>query len=347
MFYIHQTTCISPQQTFNEINLDVLHEAVDNKLSVMEPLYQGIPPGLLRRMGKAVKIGVGAALPLLKQPNVIAGIIIGTANGGMEESVKFLKQIIEYDEDALTPGNFVQSTSNAVASQVSLLTHNKGYNVTHVHRGLAFENAVIDAAMMVRENEETTYLLGGVDEISSYNYNLDNLEGWNKREHISNTNLYLSETCGSIIGEGAAMFIVNGEKANAVARLKAIAILNTGDEVDVKNALQNFLAAHLQPDEKIDLLLSGENGDSRLLHFYTCCESILGDNTSVARFKHLCAEYPTASAFALWLACNIIQAQHLPPHTVKMQASTRGGYKNVLVYNNHKGVQHSFMLVCK
>ena len=71
MLYIHHTTCISPQQSFGEMDIKKLNTSVNNKLHAIEPAYQGIPPGSLRRMGKAVRIGVGAALPLFK--HTVAG----------------------------------------------------------------------------------------------------------------------------------------------------------------------------------------------------------------------------------------------------------------------------------
>jgi hypothetical protein len=345
MFYIHLATCISPQQTFADIKIDDLHGSFENKLHIIEPSYSGVSPTILRRMGKAVRIGAGAAIPLLKYATALDGIIIGTANGGMEESTRFLKQIIEYGEDMLTPGNFVQSTSNATAFQISLLSSTKGYNITHIHRGLAFENAVIDAAMMISENELNTYLLGGVDEISSYNYKLDCLEGWFKEEEISNRHLYEANSPGSIAGEGAAMFLVNGKSTNAIAKLQAVTTLHSKDATEVNNKLLYFLESNLLAGEQIDLLLSGENGDNRLLHFYEDCESLAGI-AAVARFKHMCGEYPTASAYALWLACTILQTQSLPYHMVKRQYQ-KTQYRNILIYNNHKGMQHSFMLVCK
>src|SRR5271154_6915768 len=147
MFYIHHINCISPQKTFSDIDIENINAPVENKLLVVEPSYEGIPLGILRRMGKAVRIGVGAALQIVKQnPD---GIIIGTANGGMEDCIKFLNQIIDYNEGMLAPGNFVQSTTNAVASQLGLMSANKGYNITHVHRALAFENAMTDTQLML------------------------------------------------------------------------------------------------------------------------------------------------------------------------------------------------------
>ncbi|HKR03926.1 MAG TPA: beta-ketoacyl synthase chain length factor, partial [Bacteroidia bacterium] len=182
--YIHKSVCISPQHTFPEINLQEVLASADNKLTAIESKYENIPLSTLRRMGKAVRMGVGAGMNLVKDYPHLDGIIIGTANGGMEDCIKFLNQIIDYDEGTLTPKNFVQSTTNAIAAQISLTAQNTGYNITHVHRGLAFENALLDAFMLMKENPESVYLLGGGDEISTYNFNIDNLAGSYKKEII-------------------------------------------------------------------------------------------------------------------------------------------------------------------
>ncbi len=344
LFYIHHTTCISPQQTFPDVDLSVLHQPVDYKLKVIEPTYEGIPPGILRRMSKAVRIGVGAALPLLNKLPAPDGIIIGTANAGMEDCFHFLKQIVDYAEGQLTPGNFVQSTPNAIAAQLSMISRNKGYNITHVHLGLAFENAVTDAGMMLNEHPENNYLLGAVDDIATYNYTLNSLAGWFKKEAFTTDNLYELNTPGSLAGEAATMFLVNGQPANAIAQLRAIHTIHSTDETVIQQQLKTFLENHLPADEKIDLLVSGENGDNRLLKYYTTCENGLPDDVSIVRYKHLCGEYPTASALALWFSCYLLQNNSIPEHMVKQKTAGKE-YKNILVYNNYKGLQHSFMLV--
>jgi hypothetical protein len=347
MFYIHQTSFISPQQTFAAVEIDQLREAVNNKMQVIEPAYEGIPTGILRRMGKAIRIGVGAALPIVKESNkTIDGIIIGTANGGMEDCIKFLNQIIDYEEGLLTPTNFVQSTTNAIAAQIGLLSANKSYNTTHVHRGLAFENALLDAAMLLKENANANYLAGGVDEISAYNYNIDWLDGWFKKEAIAAKDLYASNTTGSIAGEGAAMFLVNNCKENATAKITGLQLLHTADKFLVADQLNKFLQKHLPAGEKIDLLLSGEDGDNRMYNYYEACEIVLDKQTTVARFKHMTGEYATVSAAALWLACTILKEQSLPTHMLKY-ASSSSNYTHILICNNYKGQQHSFILVEK
>lgn len=367
MLYIHKTTCISPQQTFppnvdmltvNGSGIDLEQEfgSVGNTLKVIEPSYESMPKNALRRMSKSVRIGVGAALPLIQQgpAPAVDGIIIGTANAGMEESIQFMKQIIDHEEGILAPGTFVQSTPNTIASQISFLSGNKGYNITHVQSGLAFENALLDAAMLLKENPLRSYLLGAADEIGAYNYNIDYLEGWYKKEPLSSKQLYEANSPGSLAGEGAAMFLVNNLQINALAKVQALKTIHSEDESFVKAQLHDFLDAFIPKGEKIDLLLTGENGDNRLLKYSLSCEAICeargqdGKDVTIARFKHMSGEYPTASAFALWLACYILENQFLPAHMIK-KASAKADtvYKHVLICNSCKGKQHSFILVSR
>lgn len=304
MFYINQTSCISPQHTSSNADRNRLFEPVDKKLNAIEPAYDDIPLGVLRRMGKAVRMGVGAALPLLHNNTMPDGIIIGTTNCGKDDCIKFLNQIVEYEEGLLTPLNFVQGTPNALAGQIGLLTRNHGYNITHLHCGLAFEFAMIDADMMLNENPLNSYLLGAVDDISTHNYYFEDKGDWYKKEEVSNKILYETNSPGSIAGEAAAMFLVNGNEEGSVAKVYAVDTLHHEDESVVKEKIQCFIKKYLPAGKKIDLLLTGENGDNRLLKYYSSCESVINDDVTVARFKHMSGEYPTATAMGLGFAAN-------------------------------------------
>jgi hypothetical protein len=344
MLYIHNTYCISAQQDLLQADIESINEVVDKKLLAIEPSYTQIPPGILRRMGKSIRMGVGAALPLMSETKDINGIIMGSANAGMDDCVKFLNQIVQYDEGQLTPGSFVQSTGNVIAGQLGLISKNKGYNITHIHLGLAFENALLDAMMQLNTNPSNAYLVGGVDEISPFHYNIETLAGAYKTAEISNKDLYESNSAGCIVGEGAAMFIVNGSADAAIAEVKAISTLHTNDKALVKQQLQLFLQKNLPPGEDVDLFISGENGDNRTLPFYNTCETLLAADTTIVRYKHITGDYATASALGLWYACEFAQNQQVPPHMFKKKTS-KTIYRNILLYNNFKGLQHSFLLI--
>jgi Beta-ketoacyl synthase, N-terminal domain len=344
MPYFHQSICISPQKSFPEKDLTEIVESKNNLLLVNEPAYPGIPAGARRRMGKSVRMAVGAALPLLENSLQPDGIIIATANGGMEDCIKFLNQILEYNEGLLTPANFVQSTSNAAAGQISLVTKNHNYNITHVHRGLAFENALIDTMMLLEENESARYLLGSTDEVSAYNYNIDSLAGWFRVKPVSNKDLFDEKDHGAIAGEGSFMTWINNIRDSASAELLAVKTIHTEDPNILLAGLNTFLSENIEAGQWPDLLLTGENGDARLLHYYNIVESSMDDSVSVARFKHLCGEYCTATSFACWLAIQIFETGEIPALLIKKPGTSKP-CRRILIYNNYRSVQHAFILV--
>ena len=344
MLFIHQYAAISAQATFPNGYIDEVFAPVENKLYAKEPLYEEIPKGSLRRMSKPVRMGIGAAMAVLKDASTPAGIIIGTANAGMDDCFRFLEQLIQYEEGPLTPGSFVQSTPNALPGQLGMMTQNHGYNVTHVHLGTAFENALIDAAMMVEENPEATYLVGAVDDISAYNHNINRLDGWYKENFPANGDFYATGVNGSIPGEGAAMFHVSGKSVGSIAGIVAIDTLHTSEPAVAGAHLARFLALHLPEGNPLDIFLSGENGDQRMLSFYMACEAELAPSTAVLRFKHLSGEFPTASSMGVWISCSIFQRQRFPQHLLKSPSACTQ-FKYILLYNTFKGVQHSFILL--
>jgi hypothetical protein len=344
MPYFHQSICISPQASFPETDLTHIRESENNLLTVIEPDYPGIPAGVKRRMGKSVRMAVGAALPLLQKYPQPDGMIIATANGGMEDCIKFLNQIIEYNEGLLTPGSFVQSTSNAAAAQIALVTKNHQYNITHVHRGLAFENALLDVAMSLKEYPDRAYLLGCTDEISAYNYNIDSLAGSFRKDPVLNSELFTTSAAGTIPGEGSFMVWMNNQREGAIGRLDAVRTLHSEDPAMVLNVLKKMLSENFVAGEMPDMILTGENGDDRLLKYYEAVESSFHNTVPVGRFKHLCGEYCTATSFACWLSFQILTEGRIPPLVLKKNASEKP-VQRILIYNNYRAAQHAFILV--
>jgi len=344
MPYFHQSVCISPQLSFPETDIGQIRESKNNLLNVVEPDYPGIPAGIKRRMGKSVRMAVGAALPLLEKYPQPDGMIIATANGGMEDCIKFLNQIIEYNEGLLTPASFVQSTSNAAAAQIALVTKNHSYNVTHVHRGLAFENALMDVVMSLKEYPDAGYLLGCTDEISAYNYNIDRLAGWFRKEPVSNRDLFTTSAPGTIPGEGSFMVWMNNQREDAIARLDDVRTVHTEDHAVVLHAFKKFMSESFADGEMPDLLLTGESGDERLLKYFDAVESVIPDTVPVARFKHLCGEYCTASSFACWLSFQILKDGNVPSILLKKNAASKP-VRRILMYNNYRGAQHAFLVI--
>jgi len=337
--YIKSSVCISARNTFGETDLSE-HSLQTEKLMAREPVYSMIAPAVLRRMGKAVRMTCGAVSKLNLENHPVNGIIIGTANGGMEDCIRFLNQIVQYDEGTLTPTNFVQSTPNAIASTIGMNHQCRGYNITHVHRGNAFENALLDAFMYLVENKNSTLLLGGIDEISDYNYNIERLGGWYKNE-IPVNGLYESKTEGSIAGEGCAAFTVSNNSESALLEIVDVSTLHSTDVDEVLQQLKQFCDKHaLNLSET--MLVSGHNGDVRNETLHYAVESHF-QQSAIIRYKHFFGEFPTMSALALWLIGQAAtNSGILPEHFYLRKSESK--IKNYLICNHYKGYQHGFIL---
>jgi len=344
--YIKDLYAISPQKThdlsFENGDWQVLNQFI---YKAIEPSYQDvIPNAQLRRMGKAVRMGIGVSLPLLGRNSKPDGIIFGTANGGLEDCIKFLNQIVEYNEGTLTPTNFVQSTPNALAGQVALLSENMGYNMTHVNGSLAFESALLDASLYFDEHktENRTVLLGAVEEISDYNYNIDRLGNRFKEELVSNEELLNSKTKGSYCGEGSTQFFLSNSPENSLAKFTAFKQSSRLSIEEVRAFIQDFLEEQNLAISDIDCLFSGRSGDAVTDSWYTEAETLFG-NKPVVYFKKSVGEYRTVSAFASYLAVRILNGQ--ASHVIENGASAEP--RTILIYNHFDAVRHSLILIQK
>ena len=99
---------------------------------------------------------------------------------------------------------------------------------------------------------------------------------------------------------------------------------------------RTLLAAHGYA--QVDLLLSGDNGDSANDE---ACRHLLvetGHRRTLGKVKHLCGEYPTASAFALGLA-----AAQLAGRVPAPEGATRP--RSILIYNRFQQAHQSLMLL--
>lgn len=341
--FVKAISAISPQKTHNlEFEQGDFQVYPDGKCLACEPNYMDfIPASALRRMGKAVRLGIGAAKPILDTKPTLDGIILSTANGGLDDCVKFLNQIVDFDEGVLTPTNFVQSTPNAVAGQLALMTQTRGYNNTHVNGSLAFETALIDAQLFFdAKKENANVLLGAIEEYSDYQFNIDETFGRYKETMVPNDRLFDSHSPGTICGEGATMFLLSNEKTDALAEIMDVTHITFPTQENVIELINHFLAKNNISSNDIDVLITGKNGDSRLDHWYEEVKKISFPNSQELHFKHFVGEYRTASAFGTYLAVQVL-SNNISQTSISLSQKP----KYALVYNHFDGNRHGFVLV--
>jgi len=348
--FIRSSACISPQNTFgNDDFLDDIVEYTGTRLKAIEPDYKEfIDPKQIRRMSHIIKMGVAAARECLNKGgvNMPGAIITGTALGCLEDTVTFLSRVIEMNEEMLPPTAFIQSTHNTVAAQIALMLKCHNYNSTFVHKGISFESALLDAIMLLKENEADNILVGGTEELVDASFKVLSRLGLYRRQPVSNLSLFSDGFNGSIGGEGAVFFLLTDKPStDNLAELTAIkTFYNPKDTADIEKHITAFLQSNSLIIDDIDLVITGKNGDVRNDKVYRQLGLSIFKNKALANYKHLCGEYPVSSSFALWLASNIIK-KGVVPDVVKESDCDVAAPRKVLICNHYQNKYHSLMLV--
>ena len=353
--YIRATGNISPQKTFGHPAF--LTEPIEysgSRLACAEPDYKEIiDVKLIRRMSRIIRMGVAAAMECLleagvKQPGAI---ITGTAYGCLEDTGLFLTKMTEYKEELLTPTAFIQSTHNTIGAQIGLMLQCNNYNNTFVHRGFSFENALLDGMLLLNEKEAANVLVGAVDEITDYSHAILTRMGLYKQGQVMNLDLYKSTplaigTKGTIAGEGAAFFFLTNEPSAAdyAKLIGSNTFYKPQGTKEIEEHVLSFLSHHSINPGDIDLVIAGRNGDEGSDEIFDQLQQGIFSKINMVNYKHLCGEYPTSTAFALWTAANIIKTGTVPA-VLKYSGSGENKINRILIYNHYQAIHHSLILV--
>jgi 3-oxoacyl-(acyl-carrier-protein) synthase len=347
--YIKGMGNISPQKTWDDETL--LAQAIDhkgNRLTCVEPEYtRWLDAKQIRRMSRILKMGAASAFMAMKESGITKpdGIITGTGYGCLDDTGIFLSKMIESNELTLNPTPFIQSTHNTIGSTIALLQQCQGYNQTYVQGAFSFESSLLDAILLLKENPSQSLLVGGVDEITDISHTVLNRFGIFRDNAQSTLNLFRSPGNGTINGEGAAYFVVSGDAGeHDIARVEDVAMFYKAGHRELQSGIERLLTDNNLKASDIDFVLSGRSGDVESDRSLTGVTSALFTSASLGLFKHLCGEYPVASAFGLWLAASILRDHHIPD-VVVYKDTGKQQLKNILVINQYFGTHHSVMLM--
>jgi 3-oxoacyl-[acyl-carrier-protein] synthase II len=342
--YIISSACISPQSTWDA---DVLGEPVPytgNRLKSIEPEYtKWVDAKQIRRMSRVMKMGAAAAMLALKKSEVTNpdAIITGTGLGCLDDTGNFLGKITEFKEEALNPTPFIQSTHNTIGSHVAFLLQCQQYNQTYSHGAFSFESALLDTMLQISENPELKILTGAADEIIDYSHTIYNRLGIFRRDQQNTLDLFKSPGTGTLHGEGSAWFVLSGKPDASAIQIKGVKTLYKA--TDTEKQIQNFLSD--SGVSQVDLVLSGKSGDVDSDEKTNTLVSKLFDGSSTGVYKHLCGEYHTSTAFALWLANSILKSGTVPA-TVLERGSIKS-VNNILILNQYFNDHQSLILVTR
>lgn len=299
----------------------------------LEPAYGDIiEPKLLRRMSRIIRMGVAAGMDALQQAGCSNpdAIITGTAYGCLEDTGIFLKRMVENQEEMLTPTAFIQSTHNTVGAQLALLLKCHSYNNTYVQRVHSFESCLLDADMFLQENPGATVLVGAADELTDYSYTL-----------LERFGLFRTHPAG----EGACYMMVGSEPGvGTLARINGTRTMFKPAAGKLEDSLAELLAENGLFAGDIDLVLSGNLPGTAAVPQYELVENQLLASAPKIYYKLLCGEYPTAVAFAVWLAASVLKVQVVP---AMLCDATPALLRHLIVYQADPSGYHSLMLLTK
>lgn len=327
----------------------VIKEYHQNIIPALEQDYKAyIKPMLLRRMSKAVRMGLLCSKKVLRESGISIpdAIITGTGQGCMQDTEKFMEQMLDSNEGLLSPTSFIQSTHNTVGGQIALDLNCTGYNMTYTQNSASFESALADALTLAEEVEYENFLVGGVEEVAETLTKFEYFDGQLKQEEIRNIDLFNSESPGTITSENACFFLLNGENTTrSYAEVKAVKILNTGNPDYISSKIDDFLSENNYSRDEVDILILGKNGDIRFDEYYLEVQRNFVHTAHLA-YKHLVGDNHTISSYSLWLAAKILKTSQIP-EILKINRIKCEAPKRILLYNQYLGRNHGLILLEK
>jgi 3-oxoacyl-[acyl-carrier-protein] synthase II len=351
--YINGLGMISPQKTYdNDQFLPELTAYDQNVLTCVLPDFKDyINPFQMRRLSRMLRMGLSAATICLRDAELKTpdAIITSTGFGFQEDMGKFLREILEQDEQQLTPTYFMQSTHNALSGLIALSVKCTGYNNTYATRGFALETALHDAMMLLQEGEAENVLVGSFDEVYPIQYNEYLRLGYLKREMINNFKLFANKTEGTLQGEGVAFFSLSvSALPHSWCRLGNLRMTyKPAAYEDLAAGMLDFLKENEMSPDNIDVFVNGVSGDVVRDQWNLDLEKDFFGHAAAVRFKHLTGEYDTASSFALWLGARILKDQTIPAAVLAAPAPLDRPFRTALIANHFFGRNYSFFLLTR
>jgi 3-oxoacyl-[acyl-carrier-protein] synthase II len=351
--YITSSGIISPQHTYiAESFPEKINEVVSNRLSCIEPEYRSmINPVQLRRMPRILKMGLAAAQLCVNRSGGIQpdGIIAGTGLGCLGNLEKFLKEVLDTHEHVTSVLDFINSTHNAVASGIAMLLKNHNYNATYCHRAFSFESALLDAMLLIEENNAAHVLAGGIDECTD---DLMQIHGYLNylKKPLSNLHLLADRSTGTIAGEGSSFFMLSEKPSDTdhhvwIENIHTFYSPSQLQPERIEKEMDAFLLSNGMSKCSVEGVIFGLNGDVRDDElYYSLQNQYFSQDTDFMYYKHLCGEYYSSSAFALWLGLTVLKYGNIP-EIVRLKKRKSVPLHNILIYNHFKRTEHSLIFL--
>ncbi len=164
-----------------------------------------LPPMVARRLDRPARMLAVAAREALAPlggaspwPQARVAITAGTWTAGIGAVVEVLRTVFLASPDEAPPAEFPSTVANAAASQLGILEHVGGPNLTFAEKQVGGLRAVLEGARMLDYGRADAVLATGVDEA-----NWLNAEGYERIRSLAGPG-----RAGMLMGEGVALLVL-------------------------------------------------------------------------------------------------------------------------------------------
>ena len=345
--YIQAATQISAQNPLTDewFELPLYHDE-KRALSIDPKFADYLTPIMSRRMCNLLKRAIVTSRLTLQKANVEMpdAIITGTGLGCVENTEKFLSLIRENEEKFLQPTYFMQSTHNIISAAIAIDLKCHGYNNTYVHRGVSFENALLDAIIQFRQHKIGTVLVGGYDELTpDYYIFFDRIGIWN----FSKRDPSLPKTM-CFAGETAVSMLLRSERdEQTLCELNEVEIMYRPTMGQLRKALDSLLSQSGCSLSETDAVVVGTNSNPANDIVYEEVVPQLFGNVPVMQYKHLFGQSFISPALGTYAAAICLQKQLIPAHLLTGRDENISPVKRILLYNHYQNKSHSLILLSR
>lgn len=157
-------------EPWTDCKIAIAAEVESTPQAPLDNLREFMKPMESRRLSALLKSALMTSLTALRDAAVDTpdAIIVGTTYGMLENSEKFLLQMLREGEQTLSPTLFMQSTHNTIAGTLAIRTHCHGYNITYTQpdRQSTLDRCLADARMLISQGKARTVLVGYHNEVT-------------------------------------------------------------------------------------------------------------------------------------------------------------------------------------
>lgn len=335
--YINSASAIAAQPFFDRafFSGEVREVISADYAKSIDPDYKTlVSPQMNRRLGRIIKNGYLTAMQALKEAECTLpdAILTGTGLGCLNDTQKFLTDLIDNKEEMLSPTSFIQSTHNTVGSQIAIQLNCHNSNFTYSQRYFSFENAILEAMLMLQEESYSQILVHSSDEMTDEVYGI-----------IKKLNIWESDSASAKqvkIGEGSASFLLSDTPIqNTLAQIKAFDLSLELAADEITSFIQEVLSEANLNSKDIDAVILGNNFQAANDKPFEWATSMF-NTANILHYKHLVGEFFTANAMAWWMAAHVLKGFELPAACFlnKVNNSTP---KNILVFNQYHEAYYS------